>query len=60
METKEYIHRIKVLAEADIMNGNVDGIKKLLKQLISEEKYEECEGIKQALIEYNGKKVDSK
>jgi hypothetical protein len=49
MKNKKYIQKIKIIATADIANGNKDKLLKVMKELIKQEKYEDCEGIKQAL-----------
>ena len=48
-KNKKYINKIRIIAEVDIRCGNKDKLITLVKKLITDEKYEECEGIKQAL-----------
>ena len=50
---KKYIEKIRVIAEADIHCGNKEKLEALMPTLIKREEYEDCEGIKQALVEGN-------
>ena len=45
----KYIKKITVIAEADINNGNVEKLKKIIERSIEKEDYELCEGIQRAI-----------
>lgn len=51
MKGESYIRAIKVLARADIQTGKREKLKEDLQKLISEEDYETCQGISDALKE---------
>ena len=46
---KRQIEKFRIIAEADIKNGNTEKLSQMISDLIKQEKYEECEGIKQAI-----------
>lgn len=54
---KSYIHKVKVIAMADIQCGNKSKLLKSMDDLIKKEDYESCEGIKQAIEESQPYKI---
>ena len=46
---EKYVKKIQIIAEADIRCGNKNKLKAKMKDLIENEEYETCEGIKRAL-----------
>lgn len=52
MKTKSYIRAIKILAIADIQSGKRAILENDLRRLIEKEDYEACQGISEALKDY--------
>jgi hypothetical protein len=58
MKDKKYIDKIRIIAKADIENGNGEKLRKVMDRLIRQEEYEDCAGIHQAFGE--SRRTDTK